>query len=112
MDKIIKLYENGEFIFDDKIPAFNTTTMVRLDSHQSLPIISFGTISMMLTKITYLENQMTNLKTLIEGLSTSFKAKDHRITKLTEYSRVCMMEANLRLPKFFKKIVWMLLKIP
>jgi hypothetical protein len=42
MDKIIKLYENGEFIFDDKILAFNTTTMVRLDSHQSLPIISFG----------------------------------------------------------------------
>lgn len=42
MDKIIKLYENGEIIFDDKIPASNTTTIMSLDSHQSLTIISFG----------------------------------------------------------------------
>jgi predicted RNase H-like nuclease (RuvC/YqgF family) len=36
----------------------------------------------MKTKATSLEDQVTNLTKLIEGLSTSLKAKDHKITKL------------------------------
>jgi predicted RNase H-like nuclease (RuvC/YqgF family) len=36
----------------------------------------------MKTKATSLEDQVTNLTKLIEGLSTSLNAKDHKITKL------------------------------
>jgi len=42
----------------------------------------FGTMSMMMTKTTSLEDQMTNLTKIVEGLSTSLKAKDHEIAKL------------------------------
>jgi len=41
-DKIMRLHENGDIIFDDEIAASNITTMVNLGPRQSLPTISFG----------------------------------------------------------------------
>jgi len=42
----------------------------------------FGTMSVMMTETTSLEDQVANLTKLIEGFSTLLKAKDHGITKL------------------------------
>jgi len=44
--------------------------------------LGFGTMSVMTIGITSLEDQMANLIKIIEGFSTSLKAKDHEITKL------------------------------
>ncbi|KAL9384216.1 hypothetical protein Peur_024539 [Populus x canadensis] len=41
-DKIMRLHENGDIIFDDEIAASNITTTVNLGPRQSLPTISFG----------------------------------------------------------------------
>jgi hypothetical protein len=41
-DKIMRLYENGDIIFNDEVAASNITTMVNLGPRQSLPVISFG----------------------------------------------------------------------
>jgi len=42
----------------------------------------FGTMSLMMIEIISLEDQVAILTKLVEGLSTSLKAKDHEITKL------------------------------
>jgi len=42
----------------------------------------FGTMSVMMTETTSLEDQVANLTKLVEGFSTSLKAKDHEIAKL------------------------------
>ena len=39
-------------------------------------------MSVMMTETTSLEDQVANLTKLVEGLSTSLKAKDHEIAKL------------------------------
>ena len=44
--------------------------------------LGFGTISLMMTGTTSLDNQMATLTKIIEGLLTSLKKKDHEITKL------------------------------
>jgi hypothetical protein len=41
-DKIMRLHENGDIVFDNEVAASNITTMVNLGPHQSLPTISFG----------------------------------------------------------------------
>ena len=41
-DKIMRLHENEDIIFDDEIAASNITTTVNLGPRQSLPTISFG----------------------------------------------------------------------
>jgi len=41
-DKIIRLHENGDIVFDDEVASSNITTMVNLRPRQSLPAISFG----------------------------------------------------------------------
>uniref|UniRef100_A0A6N2MI02 Retrotransposon gag domain-containing protein n=1 Tax=Salix viminalis TaxID=40686 RepID=A0A6N2MI02_SALVM len=41
-----------------------------------------STMSVMMTETTSLEDQVANLQQLVEGLSTSLKAKDHEIAKL------------------------------
>ncbi|KAF9661842.1 hypothetical protein SADUNF_Sadunf19G0110800 [Salix dunnii] len=41
-DKIMRLHENGDIIFDDEIAASNITTTVKLGPCQSLSTISFG----------------------------------------------------------------------
>jgi hypothetical protein len=41
-DKIMRLHENGDIVFDDEVAASNITTMVNLGPRQSLPTISFG----------------------------------------------------------------------
>ena len=41
-----------------------------------------GTMSVMMIETTSLEDQVANLTKLVEGLSTSLKAKDHEIAKL------------------------------
>ena len=43
---------------------------------------SSSTMSVMMTETTSLEDQVANLTKLVEGLSTSLKAKDHEIAKL------------------------------
>jgi len=43
---------------------------------------SFGAMSVMMTETTSLEDQVANLTKLVEGFSTSLKAKDHEIAKL------------------------------
>jgi hypothetical protein len=42
----------------------------------------FGIMSVMMTETTSLEDQVATLTKLVEGLSTSLKAKDHEIAKL------------------------------
>ncbi|KAF9670412.1 hypothetical protein SADUNF_Sadunf13G0065500 [Salix dunnii] len=44
--------------------------------------LSFGTILVMTTGTTYLEDQMANFTKLIEELLTSFQEKTHKITRL------------------------------
>ncbi|KAF9665074.1 hypothetical protein SADUNF_Sadunf16G0084300 [Salix dunnii] len=41
-DKIMRLHENGDIVFDDEIAASNITTTVKLGPCQSLSTISFG----------------------------------------------------------------------
>jgi hypothetical protein len=41
-DKIMKLYENGDIIFYDKITTSNIKTMVSLGPHHLPPIIRFS----------------------------------------------------------------------
>jgi hypothetical protein len=41
-DKIMRLHENGDIVFDDEVATSNITTMVNLGPRQSLPTISFG----------------------------------------------------------------------
>jgi len=41
-DKIMRLHENGDIVFDDEIAASNITTTINLGPRQSLPTISFG----------------------------------------------------------------------
>jgi len=41
-DKIMRLYDNGDIIFDDKITASNIKTMVILGPHHFPSIISFS----------------------------------------------------------------------
>ena len=41
-DKIMRLHENGDMIFNDEITTFNITTMINLGPHYSSPTISFG----------------------------------------------------------------------
>jgi len=41
-DKIMRLHENGDIVFDDEIIASNITTIVHLGPHQSPLTISFG----------------------------------------------------------------------
>jgi uncharacterized coiled-coil protein SlyX len=44
--------------------------------------LGFGTMLVMTTGTTSLEDQVANLTKLVKGLSTSLKAKDHEIAKL------------------------------
>ena len=41
-DKIMRLHENGDILFDDEITAFNITTTINLGPRHSLHTISFG----------------------------------------------------------------------
>jgi hypothetical protein len=47
----------------------------------------FGTMSVMMTETTSLEDQVANLTKLVEGFSTSLKAKDHEIARESSIHR-------------------------
>jgi len=64
--------------------------------------LGFGTMLVMTTRTTSLEDQVANLTKLVKGLSTSLKAKDHEIAKLMNKLESLNEEAKPRLPRLFK----------
>jgi len=61
---------------------FNNSPMETSPCQSPSKASGFGTMSVMMIETTSLEDQVATLTKLVEGLSTSLKAKDHEIAKL------------------------------
>jgi len=70
-----------EILFDTQCD-FDNSLIEAFPCQSPSKASGFGTMSVMMIETTSLEDQVTNLTKLVEGLSTSLKEKDHEIAKL------------------------------
>ena len=74
-------------IFFETQRYFGNSLMETFPFQSLSKALGFGTISLMMTGTTSLDNQMATLTKIIEGLLTSLKKKDHDICKVDEQTR-------------------------